>query len=67
MEKQFHIEGMSCGHCVMAVEKQLAKLNLIKSKVNIGLAKIEFNASQVSEEEIKKAIEGAGYSVTQIK
>ena len=51
----------------MAVEKQLAKLNLIKAKVEIGLAKIEFNSAQLSKEEIAKAIEQAGYSVIQIK
>ena len=25
MQKQFHIKGMSCGHCVAAVEKELDK------------------------------------------
>ena len=28
MKKVFNIEGMSCGHCIIAVEKELNKLNI---------------------------------------
>lgn len=63
MTKEFKIEGMSCGHCVMTVEKELNKLNLIKKKVVIGSANVEFDPTTVSEDEIKKAINNAGYSV----
>ena len=63
MEKEFKIEGMSCGHCIMAVEKELNKLNLIKKYVEIGSAKVEFDQHKVSEENIIKAIKSAGYNV----
>ena len=63
MEKQFNIEGMSCGHCVMAVEKKLNDLDLIKKEVKIGSAKVEFDPSKVSEDAIKNKIEEAGYIV----
>ncbi len=63
MEKEFKIEGMSCGHCVMAVEKVLNKLDIEKKKVKIGSAAIEFDPDKVSEEEIKKSITEAGYIV----
>ena len=42
MNKEFKIEGMSCGHCVVAVEKELNKLEIKDKKVEIGSAKIEF-------------------------
>jgi len=63
MEKEFKIEGMSCGHCVMAVEKELNKLDVKKKKVEIGSAKIEFDPDKVSEEDIKNYITEAGYII----
>ena len=66
MEKTFKIDGMSCGHCAMAVEKGLSKLKIEKKKVEIGSAIINFNAEKVSEENIKNAIEEAGYKVIEI-
>ena len=63
MNKEFKIEGMSCGHCVMAVEKELNKLDIKDKKVEIGSAKIEFDPVKVSEEEIKNTITEAGYIV----
>ena len=63
MEIQLKIEGMSCGHCVMAVEKKLNRLDLIKKTITIGSDKIEFDPVKVSEEDIIKAINETGYSV----
>ena len=63
MNKEFNIEGMSCGHCVMAVEKELNKLDIKNRKVEIGSAKIEFDPDKVSEEDIKNSITEAGYIV----
>jgi copper chaperone len=63
MNKEFKIEGMSCGHCVMAVEKELKKLGIKNKKVKIGSAKIEFDPDKVSEEDIKNSITEAGYIV----
>ena len=66
MGKTFKIDGMSCGHCVMAVEKGLNKLEIEKKKVEICSTKVSFNAEKVSEENIKNAIEEAGYKVIEI-
>lgn len=65
MKKEYKIEGMSCNHCVMAVEKELNKLNIDYKKVNIGSVKLEFDPKKVSEEEIKNSIKDAGYSVSE--
>ncbi|MFC2103061.1 heavy-metal-associated domain-containing protein [Bacteroidota bacterium] len=64
MEKQFHIKGMSCGHCVAAVEKELNRLELKKKEIVIGSVTIEFDPAKVSEREIFKAIEAAGFAVS---
>ena len=62
--KEFIIEGMSCGHCVMAVRKELSKLNNIKiDDIQIGKAKIDFDESITQESLIINAIEEAGYKV----
>jgi len=63
MKKEFKIEGMSCNHCVMAVQKNLAKINLIQLEVKIGSAKVEFDENEIAEEKIINAIEEAGYKV----
>jgi len=58
------IEGMSCGHCVMAVKKELSKLPIKIKDVSIGSAEVEYDSSKVNSDEIYKAIKDAGYSVT---
>jgi len=63
MKKEFKIEGMSCNHCVMAVQKNLAKINLIQLEVKIGSVKVEFDENEITEEAIIKVIEEAGYKV----
>ena len=63
MKKEFKVDGMSCNHCVMAVQKNLSKINLIKFEVAIGSAKVEFDEKEIAEEVIIKAIEDAGYKV----
>lgn len=63
MKKDFKIEGMSCNHCVMAVQKNLSKLNIKKHEVKIGSANVEFDEIETKEVMIVKAIEDAGYKV----
>ena len=62
--QEFIIEGMSCGHCVMAVRKELSRLPDIKiNDVQIGKAKVEFDESKTQENLIINAIEEAGFKV----
>jgi copper chaperone len=63
LTKNFKIEGMSCGHCVMAVKKSLSKLDLKEVHVLIGSAEVEYDKSLINEAAIKFAIEDAGYRV----
>lgn len=60
------VEGMSCGHCVKAVESSVGELNGIETvKVNLDEAEVEvsFNEAQVSLEQIKETIEEQGYDI----
>ena len=63
MKKTIKIDGMSCNHCIMSVKKNLSKLDLKQFKVEIGSAEVEFDESEVNEDEIVKSIEEAGYKV----
>lgn len=68
MTKKIFVEGMSCGHCVRHVEEALTEINGIKN-VLVSLegkfAQVELT-DEVSDDEIKAAIEDAGYEVTKI-
>jgi len=62
--QEFKIEGMSCSHCIMAVRKELGKLDNIKiDDVQIGKVKVEFDESKTEESRIINAIEEAGFKV----
>jgi copper chaperone CopZ len=56
------IEGMSCGHCVMHVKKELSKLSgLTIENVEIGKARVQYDETKVTSDQLSKAIEEAGY------
>lgn len=58
------VEGMTCGHCVSAVEKALKEIGA-EGKVDLAAKKVEINydESKVSETALKEAIEEQGYDV----
>lgn len=60
------IEGMSCNHCVMAVEKALSKLDLKVNNVEIGSAEIEFNPDQLERSDLEEAINNSGFTLTEV-
>lgn len=61
MKTSIKINGMSCQHCVMAVKKELEKLQLEFLEVKIGEAVVEFDQKIISVEHIIDAIAEAGY------
>ena len=65
MKKEFKIEGMSCHHCVAAVQKILTRITLKNFEVTIGTVKVEFNEKEIGEDDIIRAIEEAGYRIVQ--
>ncbi|PKG23542.1 copper chaperone CopZ [Niallia nealsonii] len=60
------VEGMSCGHCVKAVESsvgELAGIKAVKVDLENGLVDIAFNEKEVSVEAIKETIDDQGYDI----
>ncbi|OMF89740.1 copper ion binding protein [Paenibacillus sp. FSL R7-0337] len=58
------VEGMSCGHCVSAVEKAVSGVGAA-AKVDLPAktVAVEFDENAVSLDKIKAAIEDQGYDV----
>ncbi len=65
-EKIFNVPDMSCGHCKAAVEGELNKLSGVESSnadVEKGTVEVRYDEDAVSTEDLKGAIEEAGYTV----
>ena len=61
-----NVKGMSCGHCVKAVEGSVGKLagiNEVKVHLDAGKVDVAFDKEKVSLETIKEAIDEQGYDV----
>lgn len=64
--KRVVIEGMSCAHCVKHVKDALLEVNGVSSvEVDLG-SKTATIEGEVSDVEIKEAIEDVGYDVVSI-
>jgi copper chaperone len=62
----FAVPDMSCGHCKAAVEGELNRLSGVESSnadVQKGTVAVLYDESRVSTEQLKGAIEEAGYTV----
>lgn len=59
------IEGMTCGHCVMSVKKELGKLAGVSvTGVEIGEATVEVDENIVDDQALARAIADAGYTLS---
>ena len=65
-EKNYRVTGMTCGACAAHVQKAVSKLpGVAHSDVNIATEKLNvgFDESVVGFEQLKKAVEDAGYGL----
>lgn len=68
MKKKITIEGMSCMHCVGHVKDALNELSGVKEvdvNLSAGTAIIE-STGNITDDQIKAAIDDAGYEVLSI-
>ncbi|WP_313805096.1 copper chaperone CopZ [Cytobacillus sp.] len=67
MEKvTLNVTGMSCGHCVKAIEGsvgELAGVSNVKVHLENGTVDVEFSSAEVSLDKIKETIDDQGYDV----
>jgi len=60
------VKGMSCEHCVKAVETNVGALNgvdRVEVHLSEGKVEVEYNPEQVSIDTVKNTIEDQGYDV----
>ena len=65
-EKTLGVPDMSCSHCRAAVEGELNKLSGVRkanADVEKGTVEVTYDEGTVSTEDLKGAIEEAGYTV----
>jgi copper chaperone len=65
-ENTLNVPDMSCGHCKAAVESELSKLSGVKranADVEKGTVEVAYDEGKVTTEDLKDAIEEAGYTV----
>lgn len=63
----FNVPEMSCGHCKAAVEGELKKLFGVEDSnadFEKGIVEVRYDEDRVTTEELRDAIEEAGYSIT---
>lgn len=67
MAKQaFSVKGMHCSACVMTLEgleDELAGIRSLKVSLHKQRAEIDYDEKMISEDEIRKAFESAGYGL----
>ena len=64
IKTDLHIEGMSCRHCVNAVEGALKALPGVEvEEVAIGRARVTYEQNEVSPDDLREAVEDAGYTL----
>lgn len=60
-----HIDGMSCGHCLNAVNQALAQLPGVEvHTVRMGRAEVRYDQTQLSAAQLEAAVADAGYRAT---
>jgi len=65
-EKTLRVPDMHCGHCKAAVESELSRISGVENSnadVEKGTVKVSYDEDTVTTEDLKDAIEEAGYTV----
>lgn len=60
------VNGMSCGHCVKAIEGSVGELegvSQVKVDLATGTATVQYTSENISLEKIKETIDEEGYEV----
>ena len=67
-EKTLKIDGMTCGHCVMSVTKELSKLpGAADVKVDLASATAHLTTDEsVSDADLSAAVDEAGYKLVAV-
>ncbi|HUQ15504.1 MAG TPA: heavy-metal-associated domain-containing protein [Gemmatimonadales bacterium] len=60
-----HIEGMSCGHCLSAVNRALSVIPGVRiDAIRIGRADVSYDENTTGPSQLEAAVADAGYRAT---
>jgi copper chaperone len=65
-ERTLTVEGMTCGHCKAAVEEELGRLEGVQhsdADFETDTVEVRYDESKVSDDDLKGAVEEAGYTL----
>ena len=67
MKKVMMVEGMTCGHCEMAVKNSLSEVEGVRDvMVELSTGKVEVQGDNLKDNLLKEAVDDAGYVVKEI-
>jgi len=65
-QRAYNVTGMSCDHCVAAVNAKVGELPGVSSvKVDLASGVVLVRGSSIDAEAVRVAIEAAGYGLTE--
>jgi copper chaperone CopZ len=60
----YNVTGMTCGHCAAAVSREVSSVAGVESvEVSVESGTVIVRGEQVSDEEVRAAVDEAGYAV----
>ncbi len=63
-QKDFVVEGMTCGHCVLSVREEVAEVpGVSAATVDLETGRLTVRGDGVTDEAVKAAVAEAGYRV----
>jgi copper chaperone CopZ len=65
LQATLHIEGMTCGHCLNAVNRALSAIPGVRiDAIRIGQAEVSYDESTIVPSQLEAAVAEAGYRAT---
>lgn len=58
------VSGMSCGHCVIALQNELEDKGITVKEISVGRAVIEYDETSITPDSVTEAVKEAGYQLT---
>jgi len=60
-----NVSGMSCGHCVIALQNELEDKGITVKEISVGRAVIEYDDTAITPDAVTDAVKEAGYLLTE--
>lgn len=63
-ERTYTVEGMSCAHCVRAVEEEVGRVPGVTAvEVDLASGRLAVRGEEIDDDAVRAAVDEAGYAV----